>query len=66
MSDHKFRIGDTVFLEHSLNVPGGAYVIIRQLPVHNGEFEYQIKSARASRPHRSREPAKRNAVVVIV
>jgi len=44
MSDHKFKIG-----EGSLNVPGGAYVIVRQLPGHNGEFEYQIKSARE--PH---------------
>ncbi|MFZ0152254.1 MAG: hypothetical protein WAM72_28635 [Xanthobacteraceae bacterium] len=49
MSNHKFKIGDTVFLEGSLNVPGGAYVIVRQLPGHNGEFEYQIKSARE--PH---------------
>jgi hypothetical protein len=48
VSDHKFKIGDTVFLEGSLNVPG-VYVIIRQLPVRNGEFEYQIKSARE--PH---------------
>jgi hypothetical protein len=41
MSDHKFKISDTVFLEGSLNVRGGAYVIVRQLPGHNGEFEYQ-------------------------
>jgi hypothetical protein len=33
----------------SLNVPGGAYVIIRQLPERNSECEYQIKSARE--PH---------------
>ncbi len=49
MSDHKFKIGDTVFLEGSLTVPSGAYVIIRQLPERGGEFEYQIKSARE--PH---------------
>jgi hypothetical protein len=49
MSVHKFKIGDTVFLEGSLNVPGAAYVIIRQLPERNGECEYQIKSARE--PH---------------
>jgi hypothetical protein len=29
ISVHKFKIGDTVFLEGSLNVPGAAYVIIR-------------------------------------
>ena len=49
MSVHKFKIGDTVFLEGSLNVPGGAYVVIRQLPECNGEHEYQIKHARE--PH---------------
>jgi hypothetical protein len=49
VSDHKFKIGDTVFLEGSLNVPSGACVIIRQLPERNGEVEYQIKSARE--PH---------------
>jgi len=45
---HKFKIGDTVFLEGSLNVPGGAYVIVRQMPERNGDYEYQIKSARES------------------
>jgi hypothetical protein len=35
------KIGDTLFPEGSLNVPGGAYVIIRQLPERSGEFEYQ-------------------------
>jgi hypothetical protein len=49
MSAPKFKISDTVFLEGSLNVPGGAYVIIRVLPEQNGEFGYQIKSARE--PH---------------
>jgi hypothetical protein len=49
MSAPKFKIGDTVFLEGSLNVPGGAYVVIRLLPEQNGEFGYQIKSARE--PH---------------
>ena len=46
MSAPKFKIGDTVFLEGSLNVPGGAYVVIRLLPEQNSEFGYQIKSAR--------------------
>jgi hypothetical protein len=49
MSVHKFQIGDAVHFEGSPNAPGGAYVIIRQLPVRNGEYEYQIKSARE--PH---------------
>lgn len=42
---HKFKIGDTVFLEGSLAVPGGAYVITKRMPESNGEFEYRIKSA---------------------
>jgi hypothetical protein len=46
---YRFKIGDTVFLERSLAVPGGAYVVTRQLPEHDGEFEYRIKSARE--PH---------------
>jgi hypothetical protein len=43
MSAPKFKIGDTVFLEGSLNVPSGAYVVIRLLPEQNGEFGYQNK-----------------------
>jgi hypothetical protein len=46
---HKFKIGDTVFLKGTLNVPGGAYTISGQLPERNGEYEYRIKSARE--PH---------------
>jgi len=49
MSAPKFKIGDTVFLKGALNVPSGAYVIIRLLREQNGEFGYQIKSARE--PH---------------
>ena len=46
MPDHKFQIGDTVFLEHSLTVPGGGvYVVTRQLPERYGELEYQIRGA---------------------
>jgi hypothetical protein len=46
---HKFHIGQTVFLERSIAVPGGAYVVTRRLPECNGEFEYRVKSA--SEPH---------------
>jgi hypothetical protein len=49
MSARKFKIGDTVFFDGSHNVPGGTYVIIRQLPERDGEYEYQIKNARE--PH---------------
>ena len=47
MPSHQFRIGETVYVRPAIsrNVPGGAYVVTKQLP-HNGrEFEYRIKSA---------------------
>jgi hypothetical protein len=46
---HKFKIGQTVYLERSLAVPGGAYVVTKRLPERDGEFEYRIKSA--NEPH---------------
>jgi hypothetical protein len=46
---HKFHIGQTVFLEQSIAVPGGAYVLTKRLPERNSEFEYRIKSA--NEPH---------------
>jgi hypothetical protein len=48
MPTHKFKIGQTVFLRPSrgLNVAGGAYIVTRQLPERDGEFLYQVKSAR--------------------
>jgi hypothetical protein len=45
---HKFKIGQTVFLERSLAMPGGAYVT-KRLPERDGEFEYRIKSI--NEPH---------------
>jgi hypothetical protein len=49
MPTHKFKIGQTVFLSPSLGVPGGAYIVKRQLPEREGEFEYRVKSA--NEPH---------------
>jgi hypothetical protein len=49
MPTHKFHIGQTLFLNPSLGVPGGAYVVPRKLPERNGEFEYRVKSV--SEPH---------------
>jgi len=49
MPTHKFKIGQTLFLTTPLNVPGGAYVVTRQLPERDGEFLYRVKSARE--PH---------------
>jgi hypothetical protein len=46
MPSYKFQIGQTVFLEHSLNrnIPGGACVVIKTLPENNGEFEYRVRN----------------------
>ena len=50
---YKFNIGQTVYLavslERFLAVSGGAYVITKRLPEHDGEFEYRIKSV--NEPH---------------
>ena len=45
MASHKFKVGENLTLHRQLNVPGGVYEVIRQLPADaSGEFEYQIKS----------------------
>jgi hypothetical protein len=52
MSTHKFDVGEKVdFVPafHQRSAPTTEYQIVRQLPDHNGEFFYQIKSA--SEPH---------------
>jgi hypothetical protein len=43
---HKFKIGERLFPARSvdLNVPDGAYVVVKRLPMRDGEFEYEIKS----------------------
>ncbi len=46
---YKFKIGQTVYVERSLIVPGGAYVVTKRLPERGGEFEYQVKSV--NEPH---------------
>jgi hypothetical protein len=47
MPTYKFKIGETVFLKPSrgLNLPGGAYIVIKKLPEHDGEFEYRVRSS---------------------
>jgi hypothetical protein len=52
MAEHKFRAGQRVTLTPNLtnrNAAGGGYVVTRQLPERDGEFEYRIKSM--SEPH---------------
>jgi hypothetical protein len=47
MPSHKFHIGETVYMRPSINrnVPGGAYIVTKQLPNNGREFEYRIRSA---------------------
>ena len=40
---HKFKIGARLFPTR-LGVREGAYVVIKRLPMRDGEFQYQIKS----------------------
>ena len=51
MATHKFRVGQIVFLEAArhLNLPGGAHIITRKMPEHDGEFEYRVKNI--NEPH---------------
>ena len=46
MSAHKFHVGQTVFIDASRlrNIPGGAHIVIKQLPERDGEFEYCLRS----------------------
>ena len=41
MTEHKFKIGDRLFVAHQL--PDEAYGVIKRLPKRAGEFEYEIK-----------------------
>lgn len=55
MPDHRFKTGQSVLLERTLSMPGGAYVITKRLPERDGEFEYRIKSAREAFERVARE-----------
>ena len=45
---HKFKIGERLFPARSvgLDVPHGACVVIKRLPMRDGEFEYQISQTK--------------------
>jgi hypothetical protein len=45
MPTYKFQIGQTVFLNPYLNVPGGAFTVIEKVPERDGEFEYRVRGA---------------------
>ena len=46
MPEHNFKVGQRLFFAKpgGLNKPDGAYVVVKRLPMRDGEFEYQIKS----------------------
>ena len=46
MPEHNFKIGQRLVFAKpgGLNKPDGAYVVVKRLPMRDGEFEYQIKS----------------------
>jgi hypothetical protein len=49
---HKFKLGQSVSLQSTMfnrDASSGAYVVTRQLPERDSQFEYQIKSL--SEPH---------------
>ena len=47
MTNHKFKIGQTVYLISFRieNAPRGPYVVIKRMPEHNGECQYQVRSS---------------------
>jgi hypothetical protein len=47
MTNHKYKIGQTVYLIsfRTEDAPRGAYVVIKRMPEHNGEYEYQVRSS---------------------
>jgi hypothetical protein len=46
VASHKFKVGQIVTIRPALSrsVPGGVYMVTKQLPENLGEFEYRIKS----------------------
>jgi hypothetical protein len=51
MSDHKFKVGQTVHYQAGPygSVPGDVFTIMQRLPQQGGDYRYRIKSARE--PH---------------
>ena len=46
MQTHKFRVGQTVFIQASFrqNFPGGAYIVTKKLPETNGDAQYRVRN----------------------
>jgi hypothetical protein len=47
MAMHKFKVGQTVFLQPTIanRLEDCAYKVRAQLPIHDGQFQYRIKSS---------------------
>ena len=58
MADHKFQAGQRVTLAANIinrSAVGGSYVVTKQLPERDGEFEYRLKNAYESHERVARE-----------
>jgi hypothetical protein len=51
MQTHKFRVGQTVFIQPSLrlNFPGGPYIVTKKLPERDGDAQYRVRNI--NEPH---------------
>jgi hypothetical protein len=52
VADYKFREGQRVTLAANIinrTATGGSYIVVKQLPQRDGEFEYRIRNA--AEPH---------------
>jgi hypothetical protein len=58
VAEHKFRVDQRVTLAINVinrNPAGGSYVVTKQLPERDGEFQYRVKSASESHERVARE-----------
>jgi len=58
VAEHKFRVDQRVTLAANVinrHAAGGSYVVTKQLPERQGEFEYRIKNASESHERVVRE-----------
>jgi hypothetical protein len=58
VAEHQFRVGQRVTLATNVinrRAIGGSYVVTKELPERDGEFEYRIRSASESHERVVRE-----------
>ena len=44
VSTHKFKIGESVFV-NDVRAPAIPFIIIKRMPERDGEFEYRVRSS---------------------